>query len=180
MTSVIPPTPSSVAAPVLATAAPSSIRNELTDMVTQDLLGPAGGPDEELNQYEDHVFQRYLGGMLAPKASKVASDELDELAMGGSDDCEEGAVDSGVPAGNTFFPSSMGFSFVVAEDTKDVKRPQYFGHITNDIIYRRIAPGVWKELKAKALKDEKGRLKNKPSQNLTPDIGDPRLQKVIT
>ncbi len=61
-----------------------------------------------------------------------------------------------------------------------VKRPQYFGHITNDIIYRRIAPGVWKELKAKAIKDEKGRLKNKLFQNLTPDIGDPRLQKVIT
>lgn len=61
-----------------------------------------------------------------------------------------------------------------------VRRPQYFGHITNDIIYRRIAPGVWKELKAKALKDEKGRLKNKLFQNLTPDIGDPRLQKVIT
>lgn len=61
-----------------------------------------------------------------------------------------------------------------------VKRPQYFGHITNDIIYRRMAPGVWKELKAKAMKDEKGRLKNKLFQNLTPDIGDPRLQKVIT
>lgn len=61
-----------------------------------------------------------------------------------------------------------------------VRRPQYFGHITNDIIYRRIAPGVWKELKAKALKDEKGRLKNKLFQNLTPDVGDPRLQKVIT
>lgn len=61
-----------------------------------------------------------------------------------------------------------------------VKRPQYFGHITNDIIYRRMAPGVWRELKAKTLKDEKGRLKNKLFQNLTPDIGDPRLQKVIT
>lgn len=61
-----------------------------------------------------------------------------------------------------------------------VKRPQYFGHLTNDIIYRRIAPGVWEELKAKALKDEKGRLKNKLFQNLTPDVGDPRLQKVIT
>lgn len=61
-----------------------------------------------------------------------------------------------------------------------VKRPQYFGHITNDIIYRRLAPGVWQELKAKTQKDEKGRLKNKLFQNLTPDIGDPRLQKVIT
>lgn len=64
--------------------------------------------------------------------------------------------------------------------TGTVKRPQYFGHITNDIIYRRLAPGVWKELKEKSLKDEKGRLKNKLFQSLTPDVGDPRLQKVIT
>jgi hypothetical protein len=28
--------------------------------VVRDLLGPAGGSDEELNQYEDHVYQRYL------------------------------------------------------------------------------------------------------------------------
>ena len=40
-------------------------------MVIRDLLGPAGGPDEELNQYEDHAFQRYLIGMLAPKGSEV-------------------------------------------------------------------------------------------------------------
>lgn len=64
--------------------------------------------------------------------------------------------------------------------SETVKRPQYFGHITNDIVYRRIAPGVWKELKDKAVKDEKGRLKNKLFQNLTQDVGDPRLQKIIT
>lgn len=61
-----------------------------------------------------------------------------------------------------------------------VKRPQYFGHITNDIIYRRLAPGVWKELKAKVLKDESGRPKHKLFQHLTPTVGDPRLDKLIT
>lgn len=61
-----------------------------------------------------------------------------------------------------------------------VRRPQYFGHITNDIIYRRLAPGVWKELKAKVQKDEKGRPKHKLFQHLTPTIGDPRLEKLIT
>lgn len=61
-----------------------------------------------------------------------------------------------------------------------VKRPQYFGHITNDIIYRRLAPGVWKELKAKVQKDEKGRAKHKLFQHLTPTFGDPRLEKLIT
>jgi hypothetical protein len=64
--------------------------------------------------------------------------------------------------------------------TGTVKRPQYFGHITNDIIYRRLAPGVWKELKAKVQKDEKGRAKHKLFQHLTPTFGDPRLEKLIT
>jgi hypothetical protein len=64
--------------------------------------------------------------------------------------------------------------------TGTVKRPQYFGHLTNDIVYRRIAPGVWEELKAKVQKDDKGRPKHKLFQRLTEDIGDPRLQKVVT
>ena len=55
----------------LSRKTPSDLRNELTDMVVRDLLGPAGGPDEELNQYEDHVYQRYLVGMLAPKDEEI-------------------------------------------------------------------------------------------------------------
>ena len=57
----------SLGTPALARQTPSDFRNELTEMVIRDLLGPAGGPDEELNQYEDHAYQRYLVGMLAPK-----------------------------------------------------------------------------------------------------------------
>lgn len=60
-----------------------------------------------------------------------------------------------------------------------IRRPQYFGHLTNDIIYRRLAPGVWKELKAKVQKDEKGRSKHKLFQHLTREIGDPRLRDLI-
>ena len=46
-------------------------------MVVRDLLGPAGGDDEELDQREDHVYQRYLIGMLAPKASEVSAEQMD-------------------------------------------------------------------------------------------------------
>ena len=120
MTTPTLPTVISAVVPALATATPSAIRDELTDMVVRDLLGPAGGPDEELNQYEDHAYQRYLVGMLAPKDKEVDGGELDELATGDGDDGEEGAADSGVPAGSTYFPSSMGLSFVVAADTKQV------------------------------------------------------------
>jgi hypothetical protein len=106
--------------PALPRQAPSDLRNELTDMVIRDLLGPAGGPDEELNQYEDHAYQRYLVGMLAPKDEEVDAGELDELATGDGDEGEEGAPESGVPAGNTYFPSSMGLSFIVAAETKEI------------------------------------------------------------
>lgn len=60
-----------------------------------------------------------------------------------------------------------------------VKRPQYFGYLTNDIIYRRLAPMVWKELKEQAEKDEKGRLKHRLHQKLTADIGHPKLKELI-
>ena len=110
----------STAPPTLIAATPSAIRDELTDMVVRDLLGPAGGPDEELNQHEDHAYQRYLVGMLAPKDKEVDSFELDEFDTGECDDGEEGAADSGVPAGSTYFPSSMGLSFVVAAETEKI------------------------------------------------------------
>lgn len=61
-----------------------------------------------------------------------------------------------------------------------VKRPQYFGHLTNDIIYRRLAPGVWKELKEKVDRDEQGNAKHKLHQRLTPDIGHPKLRDLVT
>src|SRR5947208_2192281 len=116
MTTVIPAAPTSV----LASPPPAAIREELTDMVIRDLLGPAGGPEEELDQFEDHVYGRYLVGMLAPQDSEIAGGELDELAVGDGDEGEEGSAEAGVPAASTYFPSSMGMSFVVAADTKEI------------------------------------------------------------
>jgi hypothetical protein len=108
------------AAGVLTPPLPGAIRDELTDMVIRDLLGPAGGPEEELSQFEDHVYGRYLVGMLAPMASEIDGGELDELAVGDGDEGEEGNAETGVPAGSTYFPSSMGMSFVVTADSKEI------------------------------------------------------------
>lgn len=121
----IPPEPATTGIPVapanmLSAPTPAAIRDELTDMVIRDLLGPAGGPEEELNQFEDHVYGRYLVGMLAPLDSEIAGGELDELATGEGDEGEEGSAEAGVPAGSTYFPSSMGMSFVVAAETKEI------------------------------------------------------------
>ena len=63
-------------------------------------------------------------------------------------------------------------------DPNSVKRPAYFGHLTNNIIYHRLAPGVWKELKTKS---KNALTVSKPHLHrfLTEDIGDPRLRTVI-
>ncbi|MBN3571319.1 P63C domain-containing protein [Burkholderia cenocepacia] len=56
------------------------------------------------------------------------------------------------------------------------KRPQYFGVLTNDIVYRRLAPGVLDELK-RVSKGENGRPKHKLFQKLTQNIGYPKLRE---
>jgi P63C domain-containing protein len=56
-----------------------------------------------------------------------------------------------------------------------VKRPQYFGKLTNDIVYKRIAPGVLAKLKEVTPRDEEGRLKHKYFQRLTSNVGYPKL-----
>lgn len=53
-------------------------------------------------------------------------------------------------------------------------RPQYFGTLTNNIVYERIAPGLKKELKQQAAKDER---KGKLHQRLTTEIGHPKLRE---
>jgi hypothetical protein len=112
----------------LSTITPAAIREELTEMVIRDLLGPAGGPEEELNQHEDHAYGRYLVGMLAPKSSEIPGGELDELSTTGGDEGEEGAPDTGVPPVGTYFPSSMGMSFVVAVETTAIVVEVEWGH----------------------------------------------------
>lgn len=52
-----------------------------------------------------------------------------------------------------------------------VKRPQYFGCLTNDIIYRRLAPGVLLELKKVAIRNDAGRPTHKYFQRLTSNVG---------
>lgn len=60
-----------------------------------------------------------------------------------------------------------------------VKRPQYFGHLTNDIIYKRLAPSVLDELKKLTPRDDKGRHKYQLHRRLTEDVGHPKLREHI-
>lgn len=61
--------------------------------------------------------------------------------------------------------------------TESVKRPQYFGVLTNDIVYKRLAPGVLEELKRVTPRNEDGRPKAKYFQSLTNNTGYPKLRE---
>jgi P63C domain len=56
-----------------------------------------------------------------------------------------------------------------------VRRPQYLGHLTNDLVYARLAPGVLDELKRVTPRDDKGRLKHHLHRRLTEELGHPKL-----
>ena len=58
-----------------------------------------------------------------------------------------------------------------------VKRPRYFGLLTNDIVYKRIAPGVLSELKRVTPRNEEGRPTAKYFQSLTSNVGYPKLKE---
>jgi hypothetical protein len=58
-----------------------------------------------------------------------------------------------------------------------MKRPQFFGTLTNNIVYERLAPGVLEELRKKNPTNETGHRANKHFQHLTPDLGHPKLKE---
>src|SRR5262249_22837729 len=109
---------------------PTRIREELEQMVLKDLLGPVGGPEEEID--EQSVRDRYLVGMLAPKRQELSPEEFDELPQGGSGSVEDGTAESTSPATKTMFPSSFGMTFCVGIDAKALQITARWGHYHRD------------------------------------------------
>jgi hypothetical protein len=119
----------------VTTTAPLSkyaIRAKLEEMLVGDLLGPAGGPNEELT--ERKVRDRYVIGVLAPsrrnaEAQPVEQEEEDEdtpqipdeLAEGGRDTADDGATDRDVPAASSRLPSTIGMTFCVDSEATRIK-----------------------------------------------------------
>ena len=54
-----------------------------------------------------------------------------------------------------------------------MRLPQYFGHLTNNLIYRRLAPGLVKQLKETRI--EKGSASDKLHSWLSADVGYPEV-----
>ncbi len=61
--------------------------------------------------------------------------------------------------------------------TNSVRRPQYFGRLTNNIVYDRLAPGVREELQRSVPRNEDGRPTAKYFQKLTQNTGYPKLRE---
>src|SRR5437764_128522 len=116
-----------------ASPSPHQLRAELEAMVLGDLLGPAGGEDEELT--ERTVRDRYLVGVLAPSRSgattarPTAEDDEnedtplipDELSEGGSDTADDGTTDADIPLAQAFLPSSFGLTFCVDDGEPSIQ-----------------------------------------------------------
>lgn len=58
-----------------------------------------------------------------------------------------------------------------------LKKPGVVGHLTNDLIYKRLAPGVLDELKKKNPIVAPGQRRQRHHQWLTEDVGHPRLRE---
>ena len=59
-----------------------------------------------------------------------------------------------------------------------VKRPGFFGHVTNKVIYKKLAPEILPELKNRAKK--LGNKGTRLHQVLTPDKGHPELMQLVS
>jgi hypothetical protein len=119
------------AAPVLRVPSPRELRAELEQIVVRDLLGPAGGPTEELD--ERSVRDRYLVGMLAPRGQLLRPEQSDELATAGAGTAEEGQPDPDSLQGQGMSPFSLGMTFSVAGEATALKVTCWWGS------YQRVA-----------------------------------------
>ena len=132
------------------TPSPMTIRDELEQMVLLDLLGPAGGESEEID--ERTVRDRYLVGVLAPKrqedlftqgrstppAPDVDEDDFppvipDELSEGGIDSVEDGPTELSIPLPKAIFPSSFGMSFCVDGGAKVIEVTARWGQYLKEV-----------------------------------------------
>lgn len=142
----------------IATSSYSSaaLRDQLEHLVVADLLGPAGGPTEIVD--ERTVRGRYLVGMLAPRASSGIPEEYDDADPGGADS-EDGTTDAPPPkAATAMLPSTIGLTFAVAIDATALCMRARWGHydrvVVEDERFRRPDGGyrpVWQRTQVDAV-----------------------------
>ncbi len=118
-------------ATVLQAPPPYRVREEFEQLILADLLGPAGGPEEEVA--ERTIRDRYLVGAIAPRRVALAREEDDDFVLAGGDSAEEGSVDPGANLPESMFPSSLGLTFTVDGSTRALRVTASWGR------YERVA-----------------------------------------
>ncbi|WP_327273513.1 DISARM system helicase DrmA [Streptomyces sp. NBC_01224] len=117
------------AGPVLDAPSPQKLRDELAELVVTDLLGPIGGPEEELkgNPVEHYIIGRLApGGVAVEGGTSLAGMPLepaqfDEAALAGVPDVEEGDPDPHSPNVPSLQPSSLGLTFRIDGGTDELR-----------------------------------------------------------
>jgi hypothetical protein len=106
---------------------PTEIRADLVDIVRRDLLGPAGGPEEEVA--ENQILERYLLGILAPRGTAPLSAEKEDRLETSDAAVEDGEADE-ESGQDSLFPSSIGLTFCVASSTTHLSVTASWGRYT--------------------------------------------------
>jgi hypothetical protein len=127
------------------------VRDELERLVLGDLLGPGGGvQDEELTEAPRDW---YLIGMLAPRRTGIAAEELDPLAVAGDLPGEDAQPEPAAPPLRTLFPSSMGLTCSIDGAASEVRLTGRWGRYRRErssaadkeggsgLVWRRYAAG---------------------------------------
>ena len=92
---------------------PARIRQDFQQLIIDDLLGPAGGP-EEMIPTQPVPRDRYLVGLLAPKASYVSPSRFDAAT---AVDAGGGTSEEHIASPPQLVPSALGLTFAVPADT---------------------------------------------------------------
>jgi len=135
--------------PILSVPQPWTIREELQALILGELLGPAGGSDEEVG--EARLIERYVLGMLAPQRVRATAEENDKLAVEGDTPTEEGESEPESLAAPTMFPSSCGMTFCVEGDVSSLVADARWGRYKRQRSERAGAESrgnVWKRFAA--------------------------------
>jgi hypothetical protein len=98
---------------------PRQLRAELEDLIARELLGPRGGPDEEIA--DERLQDRYLLGMLAPKYQRIRAAQMDVLSEDGAGSAEDGTTDDPGFAVDSLMPASIGLTCTIRGDASDLK-----------------------------------------------------------
>lgn len=121
---------------------PHALRERLHQLVAADLLGPANGPAELVN--ERNVRGRYIVGLLAPQGqSPLPMDDLDS-DEGLTAETTDGALESAGSAGDeessvegrasqvrvSMLPSAIGLTFTVDGAAQAIQVTARWGHYT--------------------------------------------------